>query len=66
MIKGFQKNAIIIKDTGSEIFEQAIFIVKKEIPALSDYTLMREAERIIEEKVPCARKRNKRSVRGPR
>lgn len=63
MIKGFQKNVIVVKDTGSEIFEQAIFIVKKEIPALSDYTLIREAERIIEEKVSCPRTKRRKSGR---
>ena len=48
MIKGVQKNIIIIKDTNSEIFEQAIFIIKRGTPQLSDHTLKKEAERIIE------------------
>lgn len=37
MIKGIQKNIIVIKDPGSHIFEQAIFIVKKRFAAFIGY-----------------------------
>ena len=59
MIKAAQKNVYILKDTHSEIFEEAIFIVKKEIPALSDYTLQKEAERILREHTSFQNKRKK-------
>ena len=49
MIKGIQKNIIVIKDPGSHIFEQAIFIVKKDLPHLSDITLRYEDEKIIQD-----------------
>ena len=59
MIKGCQKNVIVIRDTKSDIFEQAIFIVKKNIPRLSDYTLRLEAEKILAEKAAPRRRRNR-------
>lgn len=63
MIKGIQKNIIIIKDTGSHIFEEAIFIVKKDIPPLSDISLKYEAEKIISEKtsalIPSEKRKKK-------
>lgn len=50
MIKGAQKNVIIIKDTNSAIFEQAIFIVKPGNKNLTEVTLLQEARRIVAEK----------------
>lgn len=50
MIKGIQKNVIIIKDTNSAIFEQAIFVVKPGNRNLSENTLLQEARRIVAEK----------------
>ena len=50
MIKGIQKNVIIIKDTNSTIFEEAIFVVKPGNKNLSESTLLQEARRIVAEK----------------
>ena len=50
MIKGRKKSVYIIKNTGSRLFEEAIFIVKKDAPHVSDYTLKQEAEKVIVEK----------------
>ena len=46
MIKGRKKSVYIIKNTGSRLFEEAIFIVKKDAPHVSDYTLKQEAEKV--------------------
>ena len=50
MIKGCQKRIIMLNDTGSDLFEQAYFIVKdKEITShISKPDMIREANRIIE------------------
>ena len=49
MIKGCQKKIIMINDTGSDVFEQAYFIVKDERNgAISKTDMIREANRIIE------------------
>ena len=32
MIKGCQKRIILVRDTGSELFDEAYFILKKDIP----------------------------------
>ncbi len=50
MIKGKKKSVYIIKNTGSRLFEEAIFIVKKDAPHVSGYTLKQEAEKVIVEK----------------
>ena len=51
MIKGCQKRAVFVKNTGSSIFEGAYFILKDKYSeeALSDMNIVSEANRIIEE-----------------
>ena len=51
MLKGCQKSIIMIKDTGSEIFDQAYFIIKdaEYCAKLHKTDMIREANRIIEE-----------------
>lgn len=51
MIKGCQKKIIMINDTGSDVFDQAYFIVKdnENDRKLSKTDMIREANRIIEE-----------------
>ena len=46
MIKGRKKSVYIIKNTGSRLFEEAIFIVKKDAPHVSDYTLNRKPKKL--------------------
>ncbi len=50
MIKGVSKKIFVIKDTKSDIFEEAIFIMKPQLPPLSEHTLKHEAEKIIDQK----------------
>ena len=50
VIKGNMKNVIIIKNTGSEVFEQAIFILKDEAVGrggITEELLLKEAKRIV-------------------
>lgn len=51
MIKGCQKRIIMINDTGSDIFDQAYFIVKdgENEKKTSKSDMIREANRIIDE-----------------
>lgn len=50
MIKGRKKSVYIIKNTGSKVFEEAIFIVRDNVRPVSEYSLKQEAERVIVEK----------------
>ena len=50
MIKGSKKSVYVIKNTGSKLFEEAIFIVKKDAPPVSEHSLRQEAEKVIVEK----------------
>lgn len=50
MIKGSMKNVIVIKNTGSPLFEQAIFILRPEERGCSEKKIRREARKIIAEK----------------
>ena len=78
MIKGCTKKMILLKDTGSEFFEEAYFILKPDTPfaALrSERDFVAEANRIVAESRPesradglsaSARKSARKSVRKPR
>ena len=46
MIKGCQKNVIVIRDTKSDIFEQAIFILRDDAPAVGAGEVVAEARRL--------------------
>ena len=50
MIKGCQKKIIFVKDTGSEYFEEAYFIMKSdsELPRTEETDIVKEAEKIVE------------------
>ena len=54
--KGCQKRMIMLKNTGSEIFEEAYFILKElpKKPAVTESDMVREANRIIEENLLTA------------
>ena len=50
MYKGYQKKMIMLKNTGSELFEEAYFILKdraEKSPALSETDMIREANKIV-------------------
>ena len=54
MVRGCQKKMIYLKNTGSDVFDEAYFIVKDEVSAseiLSDRDMIKEAERILSESV---------------
>ena len=53
MIKGSKKSVYVIKNTGSKLFEEAIFIVKKD-------ALRKEAEKVIVEKTSYYMKKARR------
>lgn len=50
MIRGVQKNIIVIKNTDSDIFEEAIFIINPKKGYKNKKDLKKEAKRIIAEK----------------
>lgn len=47
MLRGLNKNVVVVRDTGSDLFEEAIFIVKPQAVA-SSATLVEEAKKIVE------------------
>lgn len=68
MVKGCQKKVICIKDTGSDMFEEAFFIMKPSkdgVPKEGD--MIREARRILENsraqqgRTQCSERNNKSS-----
>ena len=67
MIKGCQKRMIFIKDTGCDLFEEAYFILKSDIP-LSDCIeddIVRVATEIINQnKFAKKQKKNRKSFKG--
>ena len=49
MVKGCQRQIVLLRGTGSELFEEAYFILKPEKANLSQTRMITEANRIIEE-----------------
>ena len=47
MIKGINKNMIVVKNTGSKYFEEAHFIVKASISEPTERDLLKEATQIV-------------------
>ncbi len=60
-MKGYQKRVIYLKNTGSQIFDEALFFVKSDGDAQNaDYTdMVSEANRIIEESLGMVNKRGR-------
>lgn len=49
MVKGCQRQIVLLRGTGSELFEEAYFILKPEKTSLPQARMITEANRIIEE-----------------
>ena len=50
MVRGCQKKIIYLKNTGSEVFDEAFFVVRdKEIGYSDECDMVREATRILDE-----------------
>ncbi|MBE6575002.1 MAG: hypothetical protein E7654_01860 [Ruminococcaceae bacterium] len=49
MVKGCQRQIVLLRGTGSELFEEAYFILKPEKTSLPPARMITEANRIIEE-----------------
>ena len=65
-MRGYQKRVIYIKNTGSEIFEEAYFVVKGDVTA-SLHThdkMVDEANRIINENFESKRGKFLRTLKG--
>lgn len=58
-VRGYQKKVIVLKNVGSDIFEEAYFIINSEEKKLkkSHATMVEEAKRIIEENFGTAKRR---------
>jgi len=46
MLKGCQKKIIFLKDTGSDFFEEAYFVIKNEYEGMNDIDIISEATKI--------------------
>ena len=66
MIKGAQKQLIVVRTVNSPYFDEAYFVLRRELkdrrPAHTD--MLTEANRILEESDPTPRLRGKRSARS--
>ena len=47
MVKGISKQVILVQAPDTELFEQAIFILKDNVCGITDDALLKEAKRII-------------------
>lgn len=48
MLRGCKRNMIVLHGTGSDLFEEAYFIVREEAGARSEGDMLKEAERILD------------------
>jgi hypothetical protein len=56
-MRGYQKKVVCLKSTGSDVFEEAYFILKEKTEIKDRTDLVREASRIIEESTGVGKKR---------
>lgn len=54
MVKGISKQVIVVDAPEPKLFEQAIFVLKEDAPAVTDETLLKEAKRLIANPVAAA------------
>ena len=47
MVKGVSRQVIVVQSPQTQMFEQAIFILKDDCPSVSDAELLKEAKRLI-------------------
>lgn len=59
MVKGISRQVILVHPPETDIFEQAIFILKDNVEGITDEMLMKEAKRIINNP------KKKKSLCGP-
>ena len=64
MVKGYQRRVVFLKNTGSEVFDEAYFVISESDGAAkrSKRSMVEEATRIIEENLSGE---GKLSARGP-
>ena len=55
MVKGISRQVILVHSPDTAMFEQAIFILKENAPAITDEDLLKEAKRLIANPIMAAR-----------
>jgi len=68
-VRGSEKKIIYVKDTGSQIFEEAYFVLRRGAegsgPSHSGEDMVQEAQRIVEEStLSYVRHKKRRQIRG--
>lgn len=58
MVRGCQKKIIYLKNTDSEVFDEAYFVVKDDTSSygLDECDMIKEVNRILDECIPCEEK----------
>lgn len=62
MLRGCKRNMIVLRGTGSDLFEEAYFVVKEEAEKRSASDMLAEAERIIDKSRPMQSKPSKKAI----
>ena len=62
-MRGYQKNIICLKNTGSQLFEEAYFVISPTGASVKKDDMVVEANRIVEESIGA--RGNKRTVSAP-
>ena len=63
MIKGCSRKVVVVKNTGSDLFEEAYFILKPSADAFENADFLAEAKRIIASRTGYARRSRAREKR---
>ena len=59
MVKGISRQVILVHSPETQLFEQAIFILKEDIDGITDEMLLKEAKRILNSS------KKKKHISGP-
>ena len=55
MIKGISKQVLVVEGADPKLFEQAIFILRDNVPEVTEAALLKEAQRLMHTGVPKRR-----------
>ena len=62
MVKGVTRQVVVVRGTDPRLFEQAIFILRQDAPAVTDEQLLKEAKHALRAQYPG---RKRRGFYGP-
>lgn len=65
MVKGISRQVIVVQSPDQKLFEQAIFILRENAPAVTEETLLKEAKRAVNDPMGEVHRKGLSALWGP-